>query len=166
MPDVPLSTPQGGPVVPYATVDDVRNLLGQLGSRLPGWVDLDAFLGIAHATTVDVLAGVYPEGIPDFTGNALAVVRHAEARYAAADVLNALRVSVPEIGDTPDRLVGAADAALRDGVVGHPVGASGDGGGTGTPTGPGPLVSSFTPVSAFDDPYDPARGSMPGEYRG
>ena len=146
---------------PYASADDVRNVLGTIGNRLPAWVDLDVFLSAGHAEVVDRLAGVYPDGIPAFAGDGLTVVRWAEAKLTAADVLDAIRVQVDDLGDGPDRLRASAVAALSDGVVGYPPGSSGvDVDGTTVPVSTSPRWSSYTPLSAFPDPYDAVRGGV------
>jgi len=146
---------------PYATDADVRNVLGQVGNRLPSWVVVSKYVAIAHATVVDRLAKVYPDGIPPFAGDAVDVVAFAEAKLAAAEILEAIRVNLPDLGDAPDRLRASAFSSMDDGVVGYPIGSvdvPGDGTTTpGTVSSPGPRLSSFTPLSAFPDPYEPAR---------
>lgn len=148
-----------GPYVPasepYSTDDDVRNSLGNVRDRLPTWVSIPTFRATAHATILDRLSRVYPDGIPTFGGAAGEVVRYAEAKLAAAEILEAIRVNLPDLGDAPDRLREDAFRAVDDGVVGYPAGSTD----TGSPSSPGqtstpgPRVSSFTPLSAFPDPY-------------
>lgn len=143
----------------YSTDDEVRNRLGPIGNRLPTWISLPAFRSTAYADVVDRLARVYPDGIPTFTGAGLTLVASAEAKLATAEILEALRVNLPDLGDAPDRLKSSAYAALDDGVVGYPVG-SVDAGSPSTPgavASPAPRVSSFTPLSAVEDPYAEAR---------
>lgn len=145
----------------YAADQDVTDVLGVLAGRLPAFVSIPRSINVAHATVLDVLAQVYPTSIPTFTGDGLDVVRYAEAKLAAAEILEQIRINLPDLGDAPDRLVKSAMSALVDGVVGYPIGSvdsetPGGGGGT-TTTVPGPRMSSFTPVSAFPDPYDAAR---------
>lgn len=145
----------------YSTDADVRNSLGNLRDRLPAWVTIEEFRDLANALVVDELARTYPDGIPAFAGPGLAIVRFAEAKLAAAQILEALRVSLPDLGEAPDRLREDAYRSLSDGVVGYPAGS------TDVPSTdplapvrsstPGPRVSSFTPLSAFPDPYDEAR---------
>lgn len=146
----------------YSTDDDVRNVLGSLRDRLPTWVDLPAFREVAYATTLEKLGQAYPAGIPTFDGAAADVVRFAEAKYAAAEILDALRVNLPaDSQDQPDRLRASADEALAGGVVGYlpapadqlPPSPAED-----PPVSRMPVASSWTPFSAFPDPYAPARG--------
>lgn len=148
---------------PYAAEADVRNVLGPLGTptRLPSWISLADVLALAHAQVVDRLGFVYPNGLPTFSDDAVDVVRYAEAKVAAAEVLERLRVNLPDLGDQPDRLLKSAWASLDDGVVGYPPGSSDTGGTTPgtTSSTPGPRSTSFTPLSAFDDPYAAARTS-------
>lgn len=146
----------------YADEHDLTNALGTLGGRLPEWVELSTFLAVAHAEAVERLAAAYPNGIPRFTGVGFDVVRFAEAKLAAADLLDAIRVNLPELGDAPDRLRDAAYRSLDGGVAGYPAGSTSvdDDGDPDTPATshtPGPLVSSFTALSAFPDPYEAAR---------
>lgn len=161
MPTIELNTPgYDAPVDTYATATDARNALGTLRDRLPSWVEVEAFVVMAHATVVDRLARPYPNGIPTFDGVGLHAVRYAEAKIAAAEILEAIRVNLPDLGDAPERMRAAAYETLDDGVVGFPPGSSDD---PGTPTPgaststPGPRVSSFTQLSAFPDPYGEAR---------
>lgn len=150
---------------PYAAPADVTNVLGSIGSRLPAWVDVATFLSTAHAEVVDRLSRVYREEIPAFEGDAATIVRYVEARVAAAAILDAIRVNLPDLGDAPTELRASAYASIEDGVVGYPADATvtpgvDDGAGGTTPavvTVPGPRVSSFTPLSAFPDPYADAR---------
>src|SRR5437868_1624123 len=114
--DVPLDT--------YATADDARNALGSLRDRLPAWVDVETFVAQAHAEIVDRLSGPYPNGIPTFAGVGLHAVRYAEAKIAAAEILEAIRVNLPDLGDAPERMRAAAYETLDDGVVGFPPGSS------------------------------------------
>lgn len=143
----------------YADEGNVNTILGNLAGRLPESLSpVSEFLDLAHSEVVDVLAAVYPNGTPEFAGPGLLAVTWAEAKLAAAEVLSAVRVNLPQqIGDTPSRLRREALESLRDGVVGYPAGSSTDGPG-GATVAPGPRVSSFTPASAFPDPYDALRG--------
>lgn len=144
---------------PYADEQDVRNALGTLAARLPSFVSLASNLSVAHAQVVDRLGQVYPNGIPTWAGDALDVVRFVEAKIAAAETLEQIRMNLPDLGDQPDRLRASAWASIDDGVVGYPPGSSdaGSGGGTPSTSVPGPRMSSFTPLSAFSDPYAAAR---------
>lgn len=146
---------------PYASDADVLNALGTLGKgdRLPDWVDVASFRGIAHADVLDRLSRIYPDGVPVFVGPGLDVVRYAEAKLAAAEILEAIRVNLPDLGEAPDRLRSSAYAPLSDGVPGYPPGSTTPGGEEDPrPVNTGPRVSSFTGVSAFPDPYAAVRG--------
>lgn len=146
------------PEDPYASPDDVRDVLGSLRDRLPAWVDLDRFLGIAHAELIDRLSVTYPDGVPTFVGAGGEIVRYAEAKIAAAEVLEAIRVNLPDLGDGPARLRESAETTIRDGVAGYPAGVSTPGGDADPrPVNTGPRASSFTPLSAFPDPYEAGR---------
>lgn len=143
----------------YATDPDVVSMLGTIGNRLPSWVTVATFRDLANAELVDRLAAVYPHGIPTFTGTGLEAVRWAEAKLAAAEILDAVRVNLPDLGDAPDRLRASVDRTLDGGIVGYPPGSTDVEGGTpGEIASPTPRVSSYTPLSAFPDPYDAARG--------
>lgn len=148
------AAPFYSPGDPYATDEDVRNALGSLRDRLPAWVDVAAFLQIAHAEMVDRLSRTYPDGIPAFLGAGLAIVRYAEAKLAAAEILEAIRVNLPDLGEAPARLRESAESSISDGVAGYPPGTSTPGGDADPrPSNPGPRLSSFTPASTFPDPY-------------
>lgn len=148
----------------FSTDEDVRNVLGTLRDRLPAWVDVREYRSIAHGLLIDRLAVPYSDGIPTFTGAGLTLVRLAEAKLAAAEILEALRVNLPDIGDAPDRLRSSAYVAVDNGVPGYPPGSSDvDDGDPDTPSVPantGPRVSSFTPLSAVADPYAEARDPL------
>lgn len=145
----------------YATGADAVTLLGNIGQRLPTSIDPDQHVSVAHAEVVDRLGRVYPDGPPVFEGDGLLVVRWAEAKVAAASILDAVRVQFPDmVGELPGELRAAAWASLDDGVVGYPPGSADvpdgvPGGEVYTPAGP--MVSSFTPASNFVDPYDALR---------
>lgn len=144
----------------YSSDNDVKALLGTLAQRLPEFVDIDIYRQMSRATITDKLALIYPDAIPVFSGVGLEAVKWIEARYAAADILDAIRVNVDSVGDAPERLRALADRAMEGGIVGYPPGSTtvDDGDGTQIPVSRNPRVSSFTPVSAFPDPYDAARG--------
>ena len=148
---------------PYASTGDVETVLGNLKGRLPANLSpLADFLAMAHAETMDVLTRVYPAEVPAFAGDGLTAVRWAEAKIAAAEVLEAVRVNLPDLGDQPDRLRASAMRTLVDGVIGYPAGGivvdtDGAGGSVTGIVGPQPRVSSFTPASAWPDPYAPLR---------
>lgn len=146
----------------YSTDDAVKNLLGPIATKLPAWVIVTDYRTTAYAETLDVLAGVYGNAIPAFTGAGLAVVALAESRFAAAGILESIRVLTGDDTDAPARLRAEARSSLVDGVPGYPVGAAGTDtdGNPDTPDvygTPSPRVSSFTPLSAFPDPYAAAR---------
>jgi hypothetical protein len=159
----PTPTPAGPPSAPYSGDEDVRNALGNVRDRLPSWVVLEEFRELAHAMVLDRLAKVYPTQIPTFEGPGLVVVRFAEAKLAAAQILEAVRVNLPDLGEAPEQLRADAFAALDDGVIGYPVGSDSavdDDDDPSTPSIPvssTPRVSSYTPLSAFPDPYAEAR---------
>jgi hypothetical protein len=147
---------------PYSTDDDVTNVLGNIGNRLPEWVTVADWRTLAHAEAVDMLAKVYPRGIPAFAGDGLVVVRYAEAKLAAAAILEAIRVNLPDLGDAPDQLREDAVRILSDGVIGYPADSElvDDDDNPETPSVPvqqAPVMSSFTPLSAFPDPYEVGR---------
>lgn len=143
----------------YAADDDVRTALGKYGQRLPTDLDLAGVGAMAHAELLDALAAVYPNGLPTFADDALEVVRWAEAKLAAAEVLSLLRVNYADLGDAPELMRSDALGRVRDGVIGYPPGSTSSDGGTGAPVAvsPGPRLTSFTPASAFPDPYDELR---------
>lgn len=144
----------------YSTDDDVNQILGQLKNKLPGFVDLDLSRQMARAEIVDRLALTYPNGVPAFAGAGAEIVRWSEAKLAAADILDAIRINIDTVGDAPDRLRKQVDRALEGGIVGYPPGSTTVDDGSGNPQAVvrSPLVSSFTPVSAFPDPYADVRG--------
>lgn len=144
----------------YASSGDVLTILGKIGPRLPIDVNVDALIGMAHAELVDRLAETYPSGIPTFEGDGLDAVRWAEAKLAAAEILEVVRVNLPEIGEAPDQLRASVDRTLSLGIVGYPPGSvdTPDGDGGSVPANAGPQVSSFTPASMFPDPYADLRG--------
>lgn len=164
MPDIEIPTAEASPLAPFAADQDVRNVLGTIGNRLPAWVVISEFVDAAHATVLDRLSSTYPTSIPTFGGSGALVVRYAEAKLAAADILDAIRVNLPaETHDVPEQLRASALAVLSDGVVGYPAGSAdvdtdGDPATPGTPGAAGPRVSSFTSASAFPDPYEALRG--------
>lgn len=165
MPTIPVDAPEALPVEPYAGTTDVLNQLGSIRDTLPSWVVLDEWIALAHATVVDVLAKTYGGTVPAFTGPGELVVRFAEAKIAAAEILHAIRVNLgPEMHEVPDELRAAAIASLVDGVPGYPLDdgtvIDDDGDPTTEPvvTVAHPLVSSYTPASAFPDPYAELRG--------
>lgn len=148
-------------VVTYAGADDARAALGPVGNRLPTWVDLDTRLRIAHAEVTDRLVDVYGHTLPTFTGDALEVLRWAEAKLAASDVLLLLRAMLTDSDSAvATELRASALATLAGGVPGFRPPGPTDSGGSPTP-GPdgtvsaGPRVSNAHTMSVFEDPYDP-----------
>lgn len=145
----------------YATEPDVRAVLGKLGARLPAEVDPATHLDMAHASIADRLRDVYgtgPDDVPDFADEGLEVVRWAEAKLAAANVMSTLLLSLPSADrEAVTMLRAEAYADLDRGIPGYPVGGV-DPDGPGGPVGsypPGPSVSSgVSGSSLFVDPYD------------
>lgn len=160
---LPLDTPPGSPATArYASDADVRLALGKLGNRLPAEVNIAAFGSMAHADLLGKLADVYPAGLPDFTssGDAVEAVRWAEARLAAAEILDVLRAAYPDVGETPSKLRESVASTLDGGIVGFPPGSTAvdDGsGGSVVATSSAPLASSNAPSSLFIDPYEDLR---------
>lgn len=145
----------------YASADDVRLVLGKLGSRLPAEIDVDAFLGMSESATGDRLAELYGPAGPDLSGQAIAteVVRWATAKRAAADILDVLRVSVDVGADLPERLRKAAADALAGGLPGLPLGTDNASSVPGA-SGVAPRISDYAPGSYFDD-LDPYADTRP-----
>lgn len=139
----------------YASVEDVRVALGNLGNRLPATIDLDGHLGMAHAVVVDKLTDAYPGEIPTFTGPGLDVVRWAEARIAAADILDILRASTTTDSPVAETLRQTAYDTLDRGVPGFRPGGPTTTPGT-TPMPARPRVSHVATTTVFADPYTPA----------
>lgn len=151
----------------YATIADVRTALGRIGNRLPAEIDVAAFLAMGHATVLERLRAAYgPDGPPAFTGDGLEVVRWAEAKTAAAAILEILRSQLDSVGDAPDRMRRSAEADLLGGVIGYPPGGV-DPDATG-PLGPsaaqGPRTSSSGAYSLVPDPYGDDAPNLPFVY--
>lgn len=151
-------TPDPGTMT-YADPEDVVVVLGKIGPRVLAneTVDLAEHLSIANVDVREYLRRAYPRGVPTFTPEGLTTLRWAEARIAAAAVLDILRASMPtDVAEVPERLRASAFATLAGGVPGSPVGDD-------TP-GPPPdaVIDRTSPrhsayaVSNFADPYDPA----------
>lgn len=141
--------------VPYAEAEDVTFLLGKLGARLPAGYDLDRAVRLAHAKAVDVLRTAYGATVPTFEGDGAEVVRWAEAKLAAAEVLTSLRTALSDTQAViPDTWRAEARAELIDGVPGYPLGgADPDGEGPAGPSVPrGPQSSTYAYGSIFPDP--------------
>lgn len=149
-------------MAPYSSDPDVRLLLGKIGGRLPAEVDVATFRSIAHADVLDRLGDAYGGTVPTLNAgsDALEAARWAEAKVAAAEILETLRASLPDLGEAPEQLRTSAYATLSRGLPGLLPGGGTTTGPDGSPvaTSPRPQVSSFTPVSLFEDPYDALRG--------
>lgn len=153
----------------YASAPDVVKLLGSIGTRLPDWLNLEDYIDVAHGLTLDALSSSYPAKIPAFEGPGLEVVKWAEAKLAAAEALSAIRINLPESArEVPDEMRAEAYATLGRAVVGYPLDSEAvdvDG----NPATPSvvvttaPRISSFTPMSAFGDPYEAARKAYGSE---
>lgn len=144
--------------VTYCTDEDVDQILGMLKNKLPSFVDRDKARQMAHAELVDRLGMMYPK-LPLWAGAGLEAVRWAEAKLAGADILDSIRINLDTVGDAPERLRAAVERTLANGIVGYPPGSEtvDDGDGNPVPVVRSPLVSSYTPVSAFPDPYADVR---------
>lgn len=142
----------------YATDPDIVAVLGKIGPRLPAEIAVATFGAIAHAETVDRLGEVYGDNVPAFTGNALEAVRWAEAKLAAAEILEALRASLPDVGETPVRLRQSAERTLSSTIPGAPAGGgtATDASGAAVAYGPTPLARNNAPGSLIVDPYSEA----------
>lgn len=153
----------------YASTGDVTGPLGSMATRLPAWVVLETYLTIAHAQVVEVLGDTYPAELPDFAGPGLEVVKYAEAKLAAAEVLSAVRVNLPaDAQEVPDKMRAEALETLSRPIVGYPtdtevVDDDGDPDTPGVVVSSSPRISSFTPMSAFEDPYDAVRAAAGSE---
>lgn len=149
---------------PFATAPDVRVVLGPMGSVIPtdileeAGVDVEEHIAAAHGEVLDRLADTYGPTLPTVTlaatPDAFLVVRWAEAKICAADILDILRASMDTESEIPERLRRSAWDTLARGLPGlRP----------GDPTTPGtppvvvwsgqPAHSSSTPVSNFPNPY-------------
>lgn len=155
-----MSEPVPDPASPWSSVDDVVFVLGRLGPRVRANVDidLDAFLSVAHSEALDRLVTVYGSpSLPTFTGDALVALRWAEAKLAAADILDMLRTTLgDDQAEVPERLRRSAWATLDGGVPGFRPGDPVPGeDGPPLPTWTSqPRHTSATPVSNFANPYD------------
>lgn len=158
---LPLPTSGAGPTARYASDGDIRLALGKLGNRLPAEIDVAVFGSMAHADLLGRLADTYPAGVPAFASSpdAVEAVRWAEARLAAAMILDVLRAAF-DVGDTPGKLRESVRDTLDGGIVGFPPGSTevSDGaGGLLVVSGSVPLASSNAPNSLFVDPYEDLR---------
>lgn len=144
------------PVAPstYATAADVRIVLGALGSR-PGLPDIDPRLSMAHAEVLDRLSDVYGPTLPVWRASAAEAVRWAEAKLAAADLLDVLRATRDDDSTVAEKLRASAYATISGGLPGQRPGDAS----TSPDTPPGatpptlPLLSSTATLSNFPDPY-------------
>jgi hypothetical protein len=146
---------------PYASVPDVVVVLGKIGPRIEtaGTVNLGSHLSIAHTEALDRLHVAYGRTLPVWAGDGLESVRWAEAKLAAAAVLDILRASLDTAAEIPERLRRSAWAVLDGGVPGYPVGDPPGGTGGAVVVEGVPLHSSTMPLSNFADPY--ALGDVP-----
>lgn len=137
----------------YANADDVRLALGPLGNRLGPDVDVDAHLAMAHAEVLDKLADAYPGELPTFEGAGLDTLRWAEARLAAAAILDVLHAATNTDSAVAATLRTTAYDTLTRGVPGYRPGSAS---GPGAPVpGPSlPVTSLRSRVSVFPSPYD------------
>jgi hypothetical protein len=150
-------TPTTPPLpAPYAQPGDVHTALGKLGNR-PGLPDVDKHLAMAHAEVLDLLGDVYGATIPDpFRPIAAEALRWAEAKLAAAAILDILRAAYPDESAVAAQLRESALATIRGGLPGQ---RPGDTSGSVTPPpGSGPVtlvprLATEPPVSNFADPY-------------
>lgn len=148
----------GGMTTTYCTDDDVNQILGTLKNKLPAFVALDKARQMAHAELLDRLGAMYPK-MPEWAGPGLEAVKWAEAKLTGADILDSIRINIDTVGDAPERLRAAVERTLVNGIVGYPIGSEvvDDGDGNPHTVIRSPLVSSFTPFSAFPDPYADVR---------
>jgi hypothetical protein len=105
-------------VVTYAAVEDVRAVLGKLGDR-PGLPDLEVHLAMAHADVVDRLSDVYGPTLPTWRPVAAEAVRWAEAKIAAASVLDILRAALDDASRVAEELRASAYATIAGGLPGQ-----------------------------------------------
>ncbi len=106
----------------YSDDGDARTAIGPLGSRLPAGLDLASHRAMAYAEIRGRLADLYPQGVPTFTSEGLSALRWAEAKLAAASVLEVLRASSADVGDVPSALRRSVEETLSGGIVGSPAG--------------------------------------------
>lgn len=141
---------------PFADADDVRLVLGPIGSLVPTDVLTEAGIVVAdhipraHAETLDKLTEVYGPVLPTIAGDALEAARWAEASLCAANILDILRASLDTESEIPERLRRSAWDTLGRYLPGL---RPGDATGTPVPEWSGPAHSSSTPVSNFPNPY-------------
>lgn len=146
------------PAATYSTDDDVLHLLGRIGSRLPDYVVVASFRSAAYAQIGESLGGVYTT-VPTFTKpTAVAALKWAEAKLAAADILDVLAADLnDDIRELPERWRAQVRETLAGGIVGYPPG--GGDSETGEPVTPSypatPSVSHRTPGMLFPNAYDP-----------
>ena len=131
---------------------DVKTTLGRLGSRpLPG-IDVGEHIAAAHADVLGRLGALYVN-LPTFAGNGLVVLRWAEAKLAAAAILDILAADLnDDVREVPERLRASAYETLSAPIVGYPPSGT-------TPDGGSQPVYASTPRSSpggslFVDPYD------------
>lgn len=148
-------TPADAPT--YSSDDDVAHLLGRVGSRLPDYVRIPTFRAAAYAQMGEALGAIYPT-VPEFTKPAaVAALRWAEAKLAAADILDVLAADLSDdVRELPERWRAQVAETLAGGVVGYPPGSTAPDGEEVSPTYPAtPSVSHRTPGMLTPNPYDP-----------
>lgn len=146
----------------YSGDDDVRHLLGRIGTRLPGYITISSFRSAAYAQIGEALGAIYPT-VPQFTKpTAVAALKWAEAKLAAADILDVLAADLTDdVRELPERWRAQVAETLAGGVVGYPPGSTDPDGEEISPTYPStPSVSHRVAGSLLPDPYDPRY--MPG----
>lgn len=151
-----MSEPTPTPPPTWAGEEDVFDTLGKVGPKVKaateaGRFDTAAQLAAAHVEAYTRLEGVYgvgrvPAPVADSVGHE--VLRWAVARLAAANILDILRASLPDVSELPERLRRTAYATLDSPVPGFP-----PGGNPGTPAAWGAPFSTAGGVSQFPDPY-------------
>lgn len=140
----------------WANIADVYSTLGKLGPKVKeaadnGRFEAEAHLSAARAEAFTRLEHVYGVGgvpSPEAESPALEVVRWAVARIAAANILDILRASLPDVSELPERLRRTAWASLDGALPGFP-----PGGGPNTPGTTNTPWASSGGVSQFPDPY-------------
>jgi hypothetical protein len=145
------------PTEPFASDEDVRLVLGPMGSTTPSdilteaGIDVEEQIPRAHAETLDKLTEVYGPVLPTIAGDALEAARWAEASLCAANILDILRASLDTDSEIPERLRRTAWDTLGRYLPGLRPGDPEDPGAGAILTRP--VHSSSTPVSNFPNPY-------------
>lgn len=137
---------------PYASDEQVRVVLGGLADRLPATISLEQRRAMAHAEVLERLVGTYGT-LPSaqWRPEALLAVQWAEAKIAAADILDIIRATRSDDSAVADKLRASAYATLGRALPGQPIA---DDGSTTPPVAPLPYVPRSTGgASVFADPY-------------